>query len=144
MTPGSGRSLQERNGHLYIAIHMNRCDFWTKFMDPYFKLLSGLYLDWFFFYSFSKSLLFFSRHHARHWWYRHEPDNTLGLLELTFDGVFRQQTYNMPHRFLKQTGLEINLTASFLFNSSRPESLHPCFSNCVPQSSGSSETLLLG
>ena len=57
MIPGSGRSLRERNGPLYIPIHMNRCDFWTN-MDPYFKLLSGLYLDWFFFNSFSKS--FFS------------------------------------------------------------------------------------
>ena len=104
MIPGSGRSLRERTGHLYIPIHMNKCDFWTN-MDPYFKLLSGLYLDWFLFNSFSKSFLFSSRHYARHWWYRHEPDNTPGLVELTSDGVFRQQTYNMSRRFLKQTEL---------------------------------------
>lgn len=51
-------------------------------MDPYFKLLSGLYLDWFFFIHLANLYCSFSRHYARHWWYRHEPDNTLGLLEL--------------------------------------------------------------
>lgn len=101
-------------------------------------------LDWFFFIHFSKSLLFFSDIMLGTGGTGMNQTTLLVSWALPLMGYLDSKHITCPIGSSNKLAWEINLTASFLFNSSRPESLHPCFSNCVPQSSGSSETLLLG